>query len=237
MLDILFGIEHKPLDLFTEEFKRTFAEEIYCHIYCDRGDMTGDDWEKIFAACIGVPWEKNHSFYDIEDYKNLIAWSAKTVFYTNSKCVNLISGRNSPLETFKEQIDPKKDDPSKVGELILKIWNDRVLSVKQSYENFKTIVLLRNKSLTEFRIFYYDTELYDFQKYEWEWNKSNNLHAIDSEGNAAFLWQPKGSQFTITKEVPKQTQYLSIIPPKPITKTEILRATKFNDKSYVSVYG
>ena len=237
MIDSFFDIEHKPADLFTKKFIKAFSEEIICNIYCDRGDITGDDWEKIFAACIDVPWERSRSFYDVVDHTSLTAWSAKTIGYKNSKFVRLISGRNSPLQTFKQQINPTKDDPAEVGSVILQIWNDRVLGVKEKFERFKTIVLLRYDNLTEFRIFYYDTETYDHKNYKWHWTSSNNLHAFNSNNQMAFLWQPKGSQFTIMKEVPNKTQYISVNNPGSISRSKVLETVKFSDESYVSVYG
>jgi len=244
MLNVFFGIEFKFTELYSEEFCENFAKEITYHNYCDRGDISGTDWEKIFAASMNLPWKRNNNSTDIQDQNTSTAWSAKTVATSSGGRVNLkksritlIIGRISPLEDFNVSIDPKRDDPAYVGDLVFKVWNNRVIKVKSAFQNYKTIVLIRNKLLTDFFIFDYDTEMLNASDFRWAWNKNNNLYAYDSNDVINFVWQPKGGQFSISKQLPDSMQKISVKKPPTVSKEEILEHVKFSKQSYSCDYG
>ena len=235
MLNEFFGSEPVNSDTFTEEFLKSFAKEIICHLHCDRGDITGANWEKIFANCIGAPWTAGNKFYDVADIRKGIAWSAKTVKDDGTDVVPLISGRNSPLHNFDRVVNPKKDDPKEIGKVILDIWNSRVAKLKSEFTSARTAVLLRAENLLSYRMFDFETECYDTDAYNWCWTDKNNLRAYGADNKVRFLWQPKGSQFTIYKDVPRTFKQVSVRNPPVIRTEDILGYLKF-DASHYRIY-
>lgn len=55
-----------PLNKFPKGFGMKLGKElVYLLATRDAPDISGDDWEKIFARCIGVSWKKSNE--GIED--------------------------------------------------------------------------------------------------------------------------------------------------------------------------
>ena len=50
-----------------------------------------------------------------------------------------------------------------------------------------------------------------------------------------FTWQPHGSQFTITEQVPNNTLIIKLKSPEKLDKIEVLKAIGF-DKTWVTIY-
>ena len=67
------------LNQFSDDFGMKLGKElIYILATRDNPDVGGDDWEQIFARCIGVEWKKSNS--GLEDVVcDKMAWSAKTI--------------------------------------------------------------------------------------------------------------------------------------------------------------
>lgn len=226
-----------PLNEFPKEFPFKLGKElIYLLASKGKPELEGSEWENIFANCIGAEWKPSNVGLDDVVMGNT-AWGAKTVKATKpstQKKVRLISGRNSPNYSFGERSD-QKADPTLIGKLVLEIWNERVSAIREKHKHVRTVVLLKSNDLSEVVVFEFETIRYDYELYNWEWNKNNNLVGTHKKtGEHTFTWQPHGSQFTITEEVPEKSLVIKIKQPKTLNKDQILKALGF-DKSWVTV--
>lgn len=226
-----------PLNKFPKDFPFILGKEIV-YLLASKGKavLMGSEWEAIFATCIGADWKPSNVGLD-DVIKGNTAWGAKTVKSPkpeSQKKVRLISGRNSPIYSFGETIDTQHD-PNKVGQSVLEIWNERVSSVREKFQNLRTVVLVKSNNLTEVVVFEFDTIRYDPDLFVWKWNNNGNLVGIEkSTTNHHFTWQPHGSQFTIIEEIPEESLIIRIKEPEPLNKEVTLKAMGF-DKSWVSV--
>jgi hypothetical protein len=220
------------LNKFPASFHLSVAKEII-YLLATKGQpsLEGNEWERIFAVSIGASWEPSNIGLDDVVLGNT-AWGAKTVKnsikdFKNLKRVRLISGRNSLVFSYGDTIDTDKE-PDEVGEKVLEIWNDRVISVRERFENLRTVVLVKSNDLSQVAIFEHDTIIYRPELFRFEWNKSKNLEGFDKRtGMKMFTWQPHGSQFTIHQEVPKDCLILEIQKPPVIDKQSVLDAINF----------
>ena len=226
-----------PLNKFSKEFPFTLGKEII-YLLASKGKATleGPEWEAIFATCIGAEWKPSNVGLDDVILGNT-AWGAKTVKAKNpskQKKVRLISGRNSPVYSFGDTIDVHAE-PNLVGKSILEIWNERVSAIREKFQNLRTVVLVKSDDLNEVVVFEFDTIRYDPELFVWEWNKNGNLRGIEkSTTEHRFTWQPHGSQFTITEEVPDKSLVIRIKQPETLDKEKI-RAALGVDKSWITV--
>ncbi|MCE2936124.1 MAG: hypothetical protein LW845_08845 [Flammeovirgaceae bacterium] len=226
-----------PLNEFPKEFPYILGRELV-YLLASKGKpiLEGPEWESIFATCIGAEWNPSNVGLDDVILGNT-AWGAKTVKATNpskQKKVRLISGRNSPVYSFGDKIDTNAD-PNLVGKSILEIWNERVSSIREKFQNLRTVVLVKSNDLTEVVVFEFDTIRYDPELFAWEWNKNSNLEGIEkSSTEHRFTWQPHGSQFTIIEDVPEQGLVIKIKQPPILDKAKILTTLGF-DKSWVTI--
>lgn len=225
------------LNEFPKDFPFILGKEIV-YLLASKGKPTleGEDWEAIFATCIGAEWKPSNVGLDDVILGNT-AWGAKTVKATNpatAKKVRLISGRNSPVYSFGETIDIHAN-PNAVGVSVLEIWNERVSAIREKFQNLRTVVLVKSNDLTEVVVFEFDTIRYDPELFVWKWNKNGNLIGIEKSTNEhRFTWQPHGSQFTIIEEIPEKSLIINIKQPETLDKEEILKALGF-DNSWISV--
>ena len=226
-----------PLNEFPKEFPYILGRELV-YLLASKGKpiLEGPEWESIFATCIGAEWKPSNVGLDDAILGNT-AWGAKTVKATNpskQKKVRLISGRNSPVYSFGDKIDTNAD-PNLVGKSILEIWNERVSSIREKFQNLRTVVLVKSNDLTEVVVFEFETIRYDPELFAWEWNKNSNLEGIEkSSTEHRFTWQPHGSQFTIIEDVPEQGLVIKIKQPPILDKAKILTTLGF-DKSWVTI--
>ncbi|WP_219921442.1 hypothetical protein [Rufibacter sp. XAAS-G3-1] len=211
-------------------------EIVYLLAFKGKGALEGDEWEEIFAKCIGADWKPSNVGLDDVILGNT-AWGAKTVKATkpsSQKKLRLISGRNSPNYSFGEQ-NVSGADPTFIGGLVLNIWNERVSSIREKFKHLRTVVLVKSSDLSEVVVFEFETIRYDLELFRWEWNKNNNLVGYDkSTGEHRFTWQPHGSQFTIIEDVPKHSLLIKIKQPPKLDQQTILDTLGF-DKSWVTV--
>jgi hypothetical protein len=228
-----------PLNKFSKEFPYLLGREIvYLLASKGRSVVEGDEWEKIFSICIGAEWKPSNVGLDDVVLGNT-AWGAKTVKastkdFRKLKKVRLISGRNSPVYSYGSTIDITAD-PNEIGQMVLDIWNERVTSIREKYQNLRTIVLVKSDDLTQLAVFEFDTIRYDSELFDFVWNKNGNLEGYIKKSKVKqFTWQPHGSQFTITEPVPEDTLILKLKKPENLDKTEILKAIGF-DKTWVTI--
>ena len=226
-----------PLNEFPKEFPFLLGKElVYLLASKGTGELEGSEWENIFANCIGAEWKPSNVGLDDVVMGNT-AWGAKTVKAINpsaQKKVRLISGRNSPNYSFGERSDHEAD-AILIGKLVLEIWNERVSSIREKYKHLRTIVLIKSNDLSEVVIFEFDTIRYDYQLYDWHWNKNNNLVGTQIKtGEHRFTWQPHGSQFTIIEDVPVKSLIIKIKQPPILDKEQILTTLGF-DKSWITI--
>lgn len=225
-----------PLNEFPKDFPILLGKEII-YLLASKGkpELQGSEWERIFANCIGADWHPSNVGLDDVVMGNT-AWGAKSVKASkpsSTKKIRLISGRNSPNYSFGERSD-KLADPNLIGELVLDIWNERVSSIREKYKHLRTVVLIKSNDLSEVVVFEFDTVRYDHELYNWKWNKEGNLTGISKKTNElCFTWQPHGSQFTISENVPDKALIIKMKKPEMLDKEEVLNALGF-DKSWIT---
>lgn len=227
------------LNKFPAQFIEKFASEIvYMLATKETMSLEGNEWEQIFAHCVGALWHPSNVGLD-DIVLNNSCWGAKTVFASskniqNQNFVRLISGRNSPIYSFGEG-KIMEADPNYIGHLVLSIWNERVSAVRQIFKFVRTVVLVKSKDFSEFIIFENNTTRYDPELYDFKWNDRGNLEGYaKSDDLHEFTWQPHGSQFTIIEQIPPDRIHLQIQKPKPLDKQMILTSLGF-DRSWVKI--
>lgn len=225
-----------PLNQFPQNFGFNLGKEIiYLSATKDNLSLEGQEWEKIFAFCIGAQWKPSNVGLD-DVVLGSCAWGAKTIkakVPSKQKTIRLISGRNSPNYSFGET---RTDvNPNYLGSMVLEIWNERVSAIRMKYKHLRTVVLMKSQALDELGVFEFDTIRYDTNLYSWEWNKNNNLVGKSkSNDKHCFTWQPHGSQFTILEQVPNDCMIIKIKKPEKLNKDAILKKVGFT-KDWIQV--
>lgn len=98
------AVEPFDLNKFPAEFIDTLAKEIV-YIMATKSSMSleENEWEQIFAECVGADWKPSNVGLDDVVLDNC-CWGAKTVFGASNierqQTVRLISGRNSPTYSY-----------------------------------------------------------------------------------------------------------------------------------------
>lgn len=225
------------LNQFSDDFGMKLGKElIYILATRDNPDVGGDDWEQIFARCIGVEWKKSNS--GLEDVVcDKMAWSAKTIKNANPfthRHIRLITGRNS-LDYSYEVDAVRRKDPNEVGEMVLGIWNARYDKVAENFSDLRTVVLIRDDELRDFAVLEIPTRRFDPKDYTWEWNHKKNLEGYEKGTDIhRFTWQPHGAQFTMLPAVPLERLKIRIKRPPMISHKYVLDEIKF-DRSWVEI--
>lgn len=224
------------LNQFPGQFTDTLAREIvYMQATKSSMSLEGNEWEQIFAECIGAEWKPSNVGLDDVVLGNC-CWGARTVFASGNiekqKTVRLISGRNSP--TYSYGVDKLTgENPDEIGKLVLDIWNERVSAVRQIYKFVRTVVLVKSKDYGHYLVFEFDTVRYDPELYRFEWNRRMNLEGYEkSTGTHRFTWQPSGSQFTVIEDIPEKRLHISIKKPEKIAKEKVLEVVNFDSSWY-----
>lgn len=220
-----------PLNEFPKEFGYNLGKEIV-YLLATKGtpSLEGEEWEQIFAICVGAIWKPSNIGLD-DVILDTCVWGAKTVKATKpstQKTVRLISGRNSPVYSYGEDLIAN-GDPDHLGGQILSIWNERVSAIRKKHKHVRTVVLIKSNNLDEVAVFEFDTVRYEPDLYYWEWNKNKNLEGFDKTTKShQFTWQPHGSQFTIVEDVPDDCLIIKIKTPKKLDKETVLNGVGFN---------
>ena len=220
-----------PLNTFSREFAVSLGRSLIAFLAARGNDrLEGNDWEEIFARCIGAQWTPSNVGLD-DVVLGSMAWGAKTVKNKKpftAKTIRLISGRNSLSYSFGETDVPK--DPIVAGNKVLAIWNERVSAIRAKYSHLRTVVLLKGDGLEEVSVFETETRLYDADDYNWQWNEQNNLEGLCKRNDFhKFTWQPSGSQFTIIEQIPENRLSIRIKKPPAINETIVLESIGFDD--------
>lgn len=228
--------EYYPLNKFPDNFIFFVGKNIV-YLLATRGEprLEGPDWEKIFAESIRATWSPSNIGLDDITYGHN-AWSAKTVKNPHpgtAKRIRLISGRNAPEYSFgtKKRVDIP---PRELGTQILKIYNKRVLQVREKFSHLRNVVLLKSNDLLELAVFEFPTTAYDPDRYSWQWNERGNVEGFDEHNIHRFTWQPHGAQFTIIEDVPPERMAFRVKQPPIVAKDKVLREIKFN-RSWITV--
>ncbi len=199
-------------------------------------DVSDEEWGSIFSKCIGAEWRKSDSgLADVVCGKT--AWSAKTIKnkkpFTH-KHIRLITGRNSVDYSFDVR-NVHTEDPNKVGEMILGIWNARYEKETEQFSDLRTVILIRDELLRDFSVMEIETTPFDPSKYEWDWNHKNNLEGYEvATGIKRFTWQPHGSQFTTLPDVPNNRLKIRLKKPPLVNRDFVLNEIKF-DQSWIEI--
>lgn len=221
---------------FPASFVETLAKNIvYMMATKQSMSLEGNEWEQIFAECVGAKWKPSNVGLDDVVLDNC-CWGAKTVFgvadIEHQDKVRLICGRNAVTYSFGVD-NYSSVDPNELGKMVLDIWNERVSAVRQIYKFVRTVVLVKSKDYKDYLVFEFDTVRYDPELYYFEWNKRGNLEGYDKATNRhKFTWQPSGSQFTIIEEIPEERLHISIKSPDLLDKDTILKAINFDNSWY-----
>lgn len=220
-----------PLNCFPKDFGKKLGREIV-YVLATKSNPTleGEEWEQIFANCIGGLWKPSNIGLDDVILGNC-AWGAKTIKHNsphNAKNVRLISGRNSPAYSFDQK--NLNADPQNLGDDVLRIWNARVEDIRSKFSHVRTVVLIKSDDLSELVVYEYETTLYPLDRYLWGKNKHGNLEGYSRNDNQhRFTWQPHGSQFTILEKVPDQCMILNLKIPDKLNKDQVLELVQFDD--------
>ena len=226
-----------PLGQFPANFPMELGKElIYLLATRNPPTLEGADWEQIFARCVGARWKpSNVGLDDVQLHQ--MAWSAKTVKNKNPfkvKHVRLISGRNSPDYSFDVE-NVHTEEPNQLGEMILGIWNARIIDVRKKFATTRTVVLIKGDDLSTVSVFEEEALKFLPEEYEWEWNQKGNLEGyLKGTDVKKFTWQPHGSQFTITTNVPDNRLKIRIRRPPLLDRDEVLSQLKF-DPSWIEI--
>ena len=224
-----------PLGEFPDELIHEIARHLVYLTAVGHADLSGNEWGHVFAAAVGG--EHHASNLDSGDVTlDNCAWSLKTVKSSNpfeARQTRLISGRNSP--TYSRGItDPFISIPE-TGRAVLEIWNARVDRVLNDYEDYRSLVLIRNMNVLRFSMFESEVTRFIPGDYQWGLNARENFEGINSQtGEHCFTWQPHGGQFTILKTVPASAIKYQIRRPPMLDFQEVLNSVRF-DPSWVEI--
>ena len=214
-----------PLGQMPDSIILSIASNIVYSSAVGRRDISGDDWGDIFAAAVnGTHLRSPLGVVDIA--LGNTAWSAKTVKSSNpisTNRVRLISGRNAPVFSFENQ--DSFSNIQETGNQVLQIWNSRVEEATQQYSQLRTIVLIRDMDMFQFKIFEQPTTQFDPADYVWRLNRRNNFegHSVQDDTHV-FTWQPHGSQFTIIRQVSGSARSFQVRKPDALETEELLKS-------------
>lgn len=219
--------EPYPLNEFTEDVIQSIAKRIVYLKAVGRRDMSGDEFDHIFAESItGRSFGRPLGIADVAWSK--CCWSVKTIKgkkpHTQKK-VRLICGRNNP--NYSADIENPYDDIAQTGRAVLEIYNQRIDTAKSDYDDLRMLVLVRNMETLEFTIYERPITPFVPANYRWKLNKKRNFQGYDGETHV-FTWQPHGSQFTILEPIPASaTRFRIKKNPGMIEMEDVLQSMKY----------
>lgn len=223
-----------PLNKISRTVLVSIARSLFAAKYVrNLNDLTGDEWERVFANAIGANWAASNFGLDDVQLANT-CWGAKTVKSQKPKeqsSVRLISGRNS-LHFSYQNSDVLAMHPDEVGKKILEIYNSRMDAVLARFAHVRLIILMKGPNLASAAVFEVDGKRYNTADFVWTWNKNGNLTGLDTSGIHRFTWQPHGAQFTIIYEVPPQRHFIELLVPsnvKPLPADKLIDELGFTD--------
>lgn len=234
------AVRHKPpypLNEFPADFGLKLGKElIYILATRDNPDISGDDWEQIFARCVGVEWKKSN--VGLEDVVcGRTAWSAKTIKNAHPfthEHVRLVSGRNSVDYSFDVK-NVHVEDPNKIGGLVLGIWNARLEKEAKLFSDLRTAILIRDEVLRNFAVAEIPTRAFEPTAFKWDWNDAHNLEGYEiSTDRHCFTWQPHGSQFTVLPEMPEKRLKIRLKKPPMVCREDVLTDIGF-DPAWIEI--
>jgi hypothetical protein len=196
-------------------------------------DITGDDFGVILAKSInGTHRGRPLGIADVV-WENC-AWSVKTVHdeqpFTQTK-IRVISGRNNVKYSFG--ITDPHADIAATGKGVLEIWNKRLDTSLNEFDDLRIFIMVRNMSTLEFTLMEIEPVRYVPSEYRWEKNENDNLEGFDIHRNEhRFTWQTS-TQFTVIHHIPASAYRFRINHRPPILSEEhVLRLARF-DESWI----
>ena len=227
-----------PINQFPDEIIKRIGKQIVYLRCVGRKDISGDDWEDIFANAVGgVRLKTPVGIADVIHDK--MAWSMKTIKnsipHTTKSKPRIIFGRNS-TDYSLGIADPHKDVQA-TGNAVLQIWNRRVDIAYQEFTSVRTVILIRNFDNFTFTLFEEDTRRFVPSEYEWEENDGGNFEGFEIETQQhRFTWQPSGSQFSIYTHIPKNAFKFRIKIPPLLDINKTLEQIDYSD-DWVEIVG
>jgi hypothetical protein len=193
-------------------------------------DITGDDFGEIFARSInGLHRGKPLGIADVV-WENC-AWSVKTVKSVHpflQPKVRIISGRNNVKYSFG--IENPHADIVKTGRAILEIWNKRLDTSLNEYDDLRIFIFVRNMSTLEFTLAEIEPTRFVPSEYRWQKNAKGNLEGYDIQRNEhRFTWQTS-TQFTVFHHIPASAYRFRIKRrPPTLSQEHVLRLARFDE--------
>lgn len=224
------------MDIYNKDFVSQLSKELFFSLVDSMSDVLSENkFAKILAACgnttVCNAYDWSGVVVDDSYYRTVVVWNPQP--YT-VKHIRLISGRNSPDYSFNIE-NVHTEDPDKLGEMILGIWNARITDVRKKFATTRTVVLIKGEDLSTVSVFEEEALKFLPEEYEWEWNQKGNLEGyLKGTDVKKFTWQPHGSQFTITTNVPDNRLKLRIKRPPLLDREEVLEQLKF-DPSWIEI--
>jgi hypothetical protein len=186
-------------------------ERLTIHKFFGNQDMSGKQWEQIYAYAIDTPWvSSNEKIIDVK--KGFSAYSAKTVKQKNplsAETARIIKCRPDPRHEYKMSITPGQTSPKNIGDSVLQIWNDRFDLLSKTYTTLEETILIRSHDLNSFCFFNNPLKKYDPKQFVWSWNTNSNLVGYDLNNEHIFTWQPSGSQWTKKVKIPNHKKLIT----------------------------
>jgi hypothetical protein len=196
-------------------------------------DITGDDFGVILAKSIsGTHRGKPLGIADVV-WENC-AWSVKTVKgehpFTQNR-IRVISGRNNVKYSFG--ITDPFADIVETGKCVLEIWNKRLDTSLNEYDDLRIFIMVRNMSTLEFTLMEIEPVRFVPSEYRWERNADDNLEGFDIQRNEhRFTWQTS-TQFTVFHHIPASAYRFRIKRrPAMLPEEQVLRLSRF-DESWI----
>jgi len=225
------------MDVNGQTFAIQFSRRIVSHLISSMSDALSDGdlakyWAELMDGNVSHDWGWDGVCNGDESYTRTVSvWNPNPF---KVKHVRLVSGRNSPDYSFDIE-NVHTEDPDKLGEMILGIWNARITDVRKKFATTRTVVLIKGDDLSTVSVFEEEALKFLPEEYEWEWNQRGNLEGyLKGSDVKKFTWQPHGSQFTITTNVPENRLKLRIKRPPLLDREEVLTQLKF-DPSWVEI--
>jgi hypothetical protein len=193
-------------------------------------DIEGNDFGEIFAQSIrGTHRGKPFGIADV--IWQGCAWSVKTVKDKNpftQTNIRVISGRNNVNYSFGIK-DPYADIAA-TGAGILEIWNKRLDTSLNEFDDLRIFIMVRNMSTLEFTLMEIEPVRFVASEYYWEKNKRGNLLGFDVRRKEhRFTWQ-YSTQFTVMRHIPASAYRFRIKQRPPmLQQAHVLQFAKYED--------
>ena len=217
--------------VLTDDFAGCLAKEFVLRLL-DKFSVkiSEHEWASVFARCIGADWSSSECRWSVTR-KDGIAWCAKIITNCLPHKVKHVVLEFNGFDVGNVHTE----EPNQLGEMILGVWNARIAEVRKQFATTRTVVLIKGDDLSTVSVFEEEALRFLSEEYEWDWNQKDDLEGYVKEtGVKRFTWQPHGSRFSITTNVPDNCLKIRICRPPLLDRDEVLTQLKF-DPSWIEI--